>query len=71
MGLLVLLALGAGFKPDVLDLSLVDDVVTVSNDEAVEYARRLHKEEGITGGISCGAAVRGSRPASGSQTAPR
>ena len=49
--------IGAGFKPDVLDLSLVDDVVTVSNDEAVEYARRLHKEEGITGGISCGAAT--------------
>ncbi len=49
--------LGAGFKPDVLDLSLVDDVVTVSNDEAIEYARRLHREEGITGGISCGAAT--------------
>jgi len=49
--------IGAGFKPDVLDLSLVDDVVTVSNDEAVEYARRLHKEEGITSGISAGAAV--------------
>ena len=48
---------GAGFKPDVLDLSLVDEVVTVSNDEAVEYAKRLHKEEGITGGISCGAAT--------------
>ena len=49
--------IGAGFKPDVLDLSLVDEVVTVSNDEAVEYARRLHREEGITGGISCGAAA--------------
>ena len=49
--------IGAGFKPDVLDLSLVDEVVTVSNDEAVEYARRLHKEEGITSGISAGAAV--------------
>ncbi len=49
--------IGAGFKPDVLDLSLVDEIQTVSNDEAVEYARRLHKEEGITGGISCGAAV--------------
>src|SRR5512136_858474 len=49
--------LGAGFKPDVLDLSLVDDVVTVSNDEAVDYARRLHKEEGITSGISGGAAL--------------
>ena len=49
--------IGAGFKPDVLDLSLVDEVVTVSNDEAVEYARRLHREEGITCGISCGAAA--------------
>jgi cysteine synthase A len=49
--------IGAGFKPDVLDLSLVDDVVTVSNDESVETARRLHREEGITAGISSGAAV--------------
>jgi len=49
--------IGAGFKPDVLDLSVVDDIVTVSNDESVEMAKRLHKEEGITGGISCGAAV--------------
>ncbi len=49
--------IGAGFKPDVLDLSLVDDIVTVSNDESVETARRLHREEGITVGISSGAAV--------------
>jgi cysteine synthase len=49
--------IGAGFKPDVLDLDLVDEVQTVTNEEAVEYAQRLHKEEGITGGISCGAAV--------------
>ncbi len=49
--------IGAGFKPDVLDLSLVDEISTVSNDESVEMARRLHKEEGITCGISCGAAV--------------
>ena len=49
--------IGAGFKPDTLDLTLVDDVVTVSNDEAVEHARRLHREEGITSGISGGAAV--------------
>jgi cysteine synthase A len=49
--------IGAGFKPDVLDLSLVDEVVTVSNDEAVEHARRLHREEGVTSGISGGAAV--------------
>jgi cysteine synthase A len=49
--------IGAGFKPETLDLSVVDDVVTVSNDEAVEYARRLHREEGITSGISGGAAL--------------
>ena len=49
--------IGAGFKPQVLDLELVDAVVTVSNDESIETARRLHKEEGITAGISSGAAV--------------
>jgi len=49
--------IGAGFKPDVLDLGLVDEIATVSNDEAIEYARRLHREEGITCGISCGAAA--------------
>jgi cysteine synthase A len=49
--------LGAGFKPVVLDLDLVDEVVAVSNDEAIETARRLHKEEGITCGISSGAAL--------------
>lgn len=49
--------IGAGFKPDVLDLNLVDEIATVSNDEAVETARRLHKEEGITTGISGGAAM--------------
>ena len=49
--------IGAGFKPDVLDLDLVDEVITVSNDESVEMARRLHLEEGITTGISSGAAM--------------
>jgi cysteine synthase A len=49
--------IGAGFKPDVLDLSVVDEVVQVTNDESVEMAKRLHREEGITCGISCGAAV--------------
>ena len=49
--------IGAGFKPANLDLDLVDDIVTVSSEEAIEYARRLHREEGITCGISCGAAM--------------
>jgi cysteine synthase A len=49
--------IGAGFKPDVLDLSLVDEVQRVSSDEAIETTHRLHKEEGITAGISSGAAV--------------
>jgi len=49
--------IGAGFKPDVLDLDLVDEIATVSNEEAVEMAKRLHKEEGITCGISSGAAM--------------
>ncbi len=49
--------IGAGFKPDILDLELADEIATVSNDEALEYARRLHREEGITCGISSGAAA--------------
>jgi cysteine synthase A len=49
--------IGAGFVPDNLDLSLLDRVETVSDDEAVAMARRLMKEEGILAGISCGAAT--------------
>jgi cysteine synthase A len=49
--------IGAGFIPEVLDLSLVDGIETVSNEEAILYAQRLAKEEGIISGISCGAAV--------------
>lgn len=49
--------IGAGFIPDTLDLSVVDRVEQVSNEEAVDYARRLSTEEGILSGISCGAAV--------------
>ena len=49
--------IGAGFVPDVLDLSLVDAVEQVTNEEAVAYARRLAREEGILAGISCGAAT--------------
>jgi cysteine synthase A len=49
--------IGAGFVPDILDLSLVDLIEQVSNEEAIEYARRLANEEGILAGISGGAAV--------------
>ncbi len=49
--------IGAGFVPDNLDLSLVDRVETVADDEAVAMARRLMREEGILAGISCGAAT--------------
>jgi cysteine synthase A len=49
--------IGAGFVPDVLDLSLVDAIEQVTNDEAVVYARRLTRKEGILSGISSGAAA--------------
>jgi cysteine synthase A len=49
--------IGAGFIPDTLDLSVVDRVELVSNDEAIDTARRLAREEGILSGISCGAAA--------------
>ncbi len=49
--------IGAGFVQDVLDLALVDEIEQVSNEEAIHYARRLAREEGILAGISCGAAV--------------
>jgi cysteine synthase len=49
--------IGAGFVPDVLDLSLVDRIEQVTDEEAIEFARRLAREEGILSGISCGAAM--------------
>ncbi len=49
--------IGAGFVPDILDLSLIDEIEQISNEDAVLYAQRLAKEEGILAGISCGAAV--------------
>lgn len=49
--------IGAGFIPDTLDLKMVDRVELVTNEESIEFARRLAKEEGILAGISCGAAV--------------
>jgi cysteine synthase A len=49
--------IGAGFVPDNLDLDLVDDIQQVTNEEAIDTARRLARIEGILSGISCGAAV--------------
>jgi cysteine synthase A len=49
--------IGAGFVPEVLDVSLVDQVEQVTNEEAVDYARRLIRKEGILSGISSGAAA--------------
>jgi cysteine synthase A len=49
--------IGAGFLPGTLDLSMVDQVEAVDNEEAMQWAHRLMKEEGILAGISCGAAM--------------
>lgn len=49
--------IGAGFVPDILDKSVIDEVVTVSSQKAVEYGRKLACEEGILAGISSGAAA--------------
>ncbi len=51
--------IGAGFIPDVLNTSIIDEVVTVRDDDAIEMSRRLAREEGMLCGISCGAAVYG------------
>ena len=49
--------IGAGFVPTVLDVGLIDEIITVANDDAIETARRMAREEGLLVGISSGAAV--------------
>ena len=56
-GITAVQGIGAGFIPDTLDLDMVDRIESVSDEEAIEYAQRLAREEGLLSGISCGAAV--------------
>ncbi len=51
--------IGAGFIPETLDLSLIDEIITATDDEAYEYAREIAKTEGLLVGISSGAALSG------------
>jgi len=59
--------IGAGFVPEVLNTNIIDEVITVSDEDAITYGRRLDREEGLLSGISTGAALKaaiavGSRP---------
>jgi cysteine synthase A len=49
--------IGAGFVPEVLNVKIIDEIIQVSNDDAMETARQLAAKEGILGGVSSGAAL--------------
>lgn len=49
--------IGAGFIPDVLNTKIIDEIIKVSNEDALQMAKRIIKEEGILAGISSGAAM--------------
>jgi len=53
----IIQGIGAGFIPEIMDTSFIDEIVTVANEEAIEYSRKLAKTEGIPAGISSGAAM--------------
>jgi cysteine synthase A len=53
----IIQGIGAGFVPDIMDTSMIDEIVTVSNEDAVAYSRKLARTEGIPAGISSGAAI--------------
>jgi cysteine synthase A len=52
--------IGAGFVPPILDVSLIDEVIVVTDEDAIAYSRRLAREEGLLSGISSGAALKAS-----------
>jgi len=53
----IIQGIGAGFIPEIMDTSLIDEIVTVTNEESIQYARKLARTEGIPAGISSGAAI--------------
>jgi cysteine synthase A len=59
--------IGAGFVPEILDRSVIDEIVTVTNEEAILQAQTLARQEGILCGISCGAALAGALAIAGKE----